>query len=52
MESITLSTKIVSAVLEYLATRPYNEAAPLINAIQKEAAAQLKEDEEQPQEEK
>ena len=36
MESITLSTTLVNQILGYLATKPFQEVAPLIDAIQKE----------------
>ena len=34
MESITLSTKTLQQILNYLATQPYNEVVNLINTIQ------------------
>jgi hypothetical protein len=40
MESITLSTNLVNAVLQYLNSQPYGAVAQLIAAIQQEAAAQ------------
>jgi hypothetical protein len=40
MENITLPTQLVNATLQYLATRPYQEVAGLIIAIEKEAQAQ------------
>ena len=35
-ETIKLTVESVNHVLEYLATRPYNEVAQLINNIQKQ----------------
>ena len=37
MDKIILSTNLANAILSYLASRPYNEVAQLISAIQKEA---------------
>lgn len=34
MESITLSTKTLQQILNYLAIQPYNEVVNLINEIQ------------------
>lgn len=36
-ETIKLTVESVNQVLEYLATRPYNQVAQLINNIQKQA---------------
>jgi hypothetical protein len=40
MENITLPTQLVSATLQYLATKPYQEVAALIAEIQKHGQAQ------------
>jgi hypothetical protein len=37
MENITLQTQLVNAILQYLATRPYQEVAGLIAEIQKQS---------------
>jgi hypothetical protein len=39
METVTLSTNLVNAVLNYLASKPYAEVAPIIAAFQKELPA-------------
>ena len=39
MDKITLTTNLVNAVLSYLASRPYNDVAQLISAIQQESRA-------------
>ena len=41
METITLSTQLVNAILGYLGTRPYQETFQLIDALQKEAKASV-----------
>ena len=41
METITLSTQLVNAILGYLGKRPYEETFQLINAIQQEAQTQV-----------
>lgn len=41
MNELTLSTKLVNAVLGYLGSRPYQEVFQLIDSIQKEAKSQL-----------
>ncbi len=43
MEKITLSTQLVNAVLGYLGTRPYQETFQLIESLQKEAQANMEE---------
>lgn len=48
-EQITLTVPLVNGVLQYLGTRPYAEVAGLIQAIQEQAAPQVKPAEE-PQE--
>jgi len=40
MENIILPTKLVNAVLQYLASRPYGDVVQIISEIQKEAASQ------------
>jgi len=37
MEIVTLQTQLVNSILQYLATKPYQEVAPLIAEIQKQA---------------
>ena len=37
METVTLQSQLVNVILQYLATRPYNEVAALIAEIQKQA---------------
>tara|TARA_R110000868_G_scaffold341301_1_gene602153 strand:+ start:201 stop:371 length:171 start_codon:yes stop_codon:yes gene_type:complete len=44
MENLNLSIKLVNEVLGYLATRPYQESAGLINAIQAEFQKQAAQD--------
>ena len=41
MEKLTLSTQLVNQILGYLATRPYQESASLIQAIQEQAIPQM-----------
>ena len=45
MEKITLSVNLVNAVLQYLGTQPYQNVYQLIEALQKEAKKQPKEEE-------
>jgi hypothetical protein len=40
MEKITLPIDLVNAILQYMASRPYNEVFQLIAAIQEQAAKQ------------
>jgi hypothetical protein len=40
-QKINLSLNLVNGVLQYLATRPYQESAPLIQAIQEQAIPQM-----------
>ena len=40
MNELKLSTNLVNAILQYLATKPYQEVFQLVEAIQKEAAPQ------------
>jgi hypothetical protein len=41
MEKISVTIQLMNTVLQYLSTRPYHEVHQLIEAIQKEAKAQL-----------
>jgi hypothetical protein len=38
METVTLQTQLVNGILQYLATKPYQEVAALIAEIQKQSA--------------
>ena len=40
MNELKLSTNLVNAILQYLATKPYQEVFQIVEAIQKEAASQ------------
>jgi hypothetical protein len=40
MNELKLSTNLVNAILQYLATKPYQEVYQIVEAIQKEAAPQ------------
>jgi len=40
-KTLTLSTDLVNAVLQYLGTRPFQEVAQLINGLQSEAGPQV-----------
>jgi hypothetical protein len=40
MEKIELSVGLVNTILQYLGTKPFQEVAPLIEAIQKQAQTQ------------
>lgn len=40
-DKIELSINIVNAVLNYLGKQPFEQVAPLINAIQQEASPQI-----------
>lgn len=42
-KTISLSTELVNAVLQYLGTRPFQEVNQFINGIQAEAGPQVKE---------
>jgi hypothetical protein len=44
-EKINLSTNLVNAILGYLGKQPYEQVAPLIQAIQDEAKGQVPEPE-------
>jgi hypothetical protein len=50
-QDITLKLSLLNGVLNYLGTRPYGEVAPIIQAIQEQAAPQVQmpEQAEQPQ---
>ena len=41
MEKVSLSVELVNGLLNYLATKPFAEVAPLINKIQEEAKGQV-----------
>ena len=41
MEKISLSVELINGILNYLATKPFAEVAPLINKIQEEAKGQV-----------
>jgi len=43
MDKLTLSTQLVNAVLGYLGSRPYQEVFQLVDALQKEAQANVTE---------
>lgn len=43
MEKLTLSTQLVNQILGYLGQRPYQETFQLIDALQKEAQANMTE---------
>jgi hypothetical protein len=43
MEKLTLSTQLVNQILSYLGSRPYQETFQLIDALQKEAQANIAE---------
>jgi len=43
MDKLTLSTQLVNALLGYLGARPYQEVFQLIEALQKEAQANVTE---------
>lgn len=45
-QNISLSLGLVNGVLQYLGTRPYQEVAQLIQAIQAQAIPQLPKEEE------
>jgi hypothetical protein len=40
MDKIELSVNLVQTILQYLSTKPFQEVAPLIDAIQKQAQKQ------------
>lgn len=40
-QKITLNLSLVNAVMQYLATRPYQESAQLIQAIQEQVIPQM-----------
>jgi hypothetical protein len=40
-QDITLKLSLLNGVLNYLGTRPYGEVAPIIQAIQEQAAPQV-----------
>jgi hypothetical protein len=40
METVNLSTELVNAILQYMASRPYGEVFQLVAAIQAQAVVQ------------
>jgi hypothetical protein len=42
-EKLTLSTQLVNQILGYLGSRPYQEVFQLVDALQKEAQANIAE---------
>ena len=42
-KTLSLSTDLINAVLQYLGTRPFQEVAQLIGGLQAEAGPQVKE---------
>ena len=42
-KTLTLSTELVNAVLQYLGSRPFQEVAQLLNGLLSEAGPQVKE---------
>lgn len=50
MKSIDLSIELVNAVLQYMASRPYNEVFQFIAAIQEQAAKQTSSESDTPAE--
>lgn len=49
-KKIELTLNLVNGVLQYLASRPYGEVAPLIQAIQEQAIPQVPMPEMKPEE--
>jgi len=41
MQSVNLTAELVNAILGYLGSKPFNEVAQLINAIQNQAVPQI-----------
>jgi hypothetical protein len=41
MEKVTLSLKLVNGIMQYLATKPFQEVYQLIQSIQQESQGQL-----------
>jgi hypothetical protein len=50
MNEIKLSTNLVNAILQYLGKQPYADVFQVVDAIQKEAQAQVIAPEQPPQE--
>jgi len=48
MDKVTLSTTLVNNIMAYLGTRPFQEVFQLIDAVQKEAAPQVQQTQDQP----
>ena len=44
MDSVTLNMQLVNQLMAYLGSRPYQEVFQLVEAIQKEAQAQMNKD--------
>ena len=44
-KTLTLSTELINAILQYLGTRPYQEVNQFIVGLQTEAAPQIKQEE-------
>lgn len=42
MENMTLPIQLINQILAYLGSRPYQEVYQIIDALQKEAAKELK----------
>ena len=40
MENFKISANLLQAIMNYLATKPFNEVSQIINAVQKEVADQ------------
>jgi hypothetical protein len=47
-QPITLTLPLINGILQYLGTRPYGEVFQLVQAIQEQAAPQVKQPEPEP----